>query len=72
MKDSYIKVENKPGLVRDRNSKAILNSDAVALNKYKEEREQKKRFLSVIQEHENLKNDVSEIKEMLKTLLGKR
>jgi hypothetical protein len=72
MSNSYLKVKDVQGLVRDKDSNAILNSDAIALNKYREEREQKRRIVSMLDEHETLKNDVSEIKEMLKTLLGKR
>jgi hypothetical protein len=65
----YQKVREKQFLVRDPINKAILNQDTVGLNKYKEEREHKMKVARVVEEHEKLKEDVSEIKQMLQTLL---
>ena len=67
----YQKVIDHKNLIRDPNSKAILNRDADALNKYKEEREYKMKLANVVKEHEGLKEDVAEIKQMLKQILGK-
>lgn len=69
--NEYIKVKDHPNLVRDRKSNAILNVDNNALNKYKQERERLLKLKSVVEEQEKLKNDVSEIKQMLTKLLEK-
>jgi hypothetical protein len=66
---NYIKVKDHPDLVRDRNSNAILNTDAEALNKYREERERLLKVKNAVNEVETLRNDVNEIKEMLQLLL---
>jgi hypothetical protein len=65
----YLKVKDRPDLVRDMNSKAILNKDLNALNKYREERDFKMKLANVVQEHNDLKKDVSEIKDLLNKLL---
>ena len=46
----FAKVRENPNLVRDMNSKAILENDVNALNKYKEEREQRLKMAKVVQE----------------------
>ena len=38
---NYLKVKDNPSLIRDKSSKAILNTDIGALNKYKYCRNQK-------------------------------
>lgn len=68
----YLKVTDRPDLVRDRDSKAILNTDLGALNKYKEEREFKMKMAQVLKENEQLKSDVSEIKNLLLKVLEQR
>lgn len=67
----FQKVIDHKDLVRDTNSKAILNQDSSSLNKYKEEREYKLKLANVVNEHQDMKNDIAEIKEMLKAILGK-
>jgi hypothetical protein len=67
----YIKVKDHPDLVREAASNAILNIDNRALNKYKEEREEKRRLMNVMKENENLRSEVDEIKQMLKALTEK-
>ena len=67
----HLLVTDRKDLIRDANSKAILNADPSLLNKYKEEREFKLKLVKVVEEQEQLKTDVSEIKQMLKDLLGK-
>lgn len=71
MKKDHIKVKDNHGLVREKHSNAILNTDPLSLNKYRQERNEKAKILSMLNEHEQVKNDVQEIKEMLKALLGK-
>lgn len=56
------KVENHPDLVRDMNSKAILNTNYIALQEYKKKKQ-------MTDELETLKSDVSEMKELLKSVM---
>lgn len=63
-----IPVEGHSGLYRDSNTGAILNCDDVAYVNYMKNKEVK---LREKQEIENLKNDVSEIKDMMKLILSK-
>lgn len=55
--------------VRDPNSKAVLNSDKRGLENYKLARQKKQQEIDDIN---NMKNDIAELKEMIKTLLGKQ
>jgi hypothetical protein len=70
----YLKVTDHPGLVRDTESNAILNTDIRALNKYREEREKLLKMKSIAEEHEKMKNDISRTREeisQIKDLLVK-
>ena len=67
----YIKVQDHKHLLRQKNSKGVVNCDNTELNKYKSEREYKLKVSKVVKEHDEMKNDLNEIKTMLKTLLGK-
>ena len=55
--------------VRDVNSKAVLNTNKKALDSYKIAR---KRKMNEIEDINNMKKDIAELKEMIKTLLGKQ
>lgn len=62
-----VKVQNEIALERDMGSRAIINTDIDAYNKYmarKQAKEEEKREL------DNLKNEVRELKEMVQNLLG--
>lgn len=74
----YLKVKDHPGLVRDKNSNAILNTDQTALNKYREERERLLKVKNAVEDTELLKRevaqtkqDINEIKQMLMKLMEK-
>jgi hypothetical protein len=67
----YIKVKDHKNLIRQKGSKGIVNCDNEELNKYKLEREYKMKIARVVQEHDEMKTDLNEIKDMLRTLLGK-
>lgn len=69
MEENYIKVKDHPNLVRDKRSSAILNIDNSSYNKYKQERDQK---LQEKKEYEQLKKDVSEIKDLLLKILEQK
>lgn len=68
----FIKVKDHPDLVRDENNKAILNVDNRALNKYKEERAKILKMKQIEKENLSLKNDVEELKLMVKTLMERK
>jgi hypothetical protein len=68
----YLKVTDEPNLVRDTKSKAILNVNNDALNKYKQERERLVQMQKVILEHEEIKKDISEIKQLLLQLMDRK
>jgi hypothetical protein len=63
--NDYIKVLDHPDLVRDKQSKAILNTDLDALNKYKEERNFKMKLAEVVRDNEQMKSDIADIKNLL-------
>jgi hypothetical protein len=63
-----VKVEETQ-YVRDVNSKAILNTNLKALENYKIE---KKRKQAEMDDINNMKQEISEIKEILQQLLGKQ
>mgnify|MGYP003971349317 CR=1 FL=1 len=60
---------NDTGYVRDIDSKAVLNTDRKALENYKLSVKKKQEEIDDIN---NMKRDISELKEMIKTLLGKQ
>ena len=64
--NKHVKVEGHNDLVRDRNSGAILNINRTAMTAA---RERKKLFNDRQQEIENIKKDVSDIKNILMKLV---
>jgi hypothetical protein len=67
-----LKVTDHPELIKDSETKAILNVDSNSLNKYKEERDFKIKLARVVQEHEVIKSDLNEIKSLLLRVLEQR
>lgn len=67
-KEEYSPVENEPNLVRDNYSKAIINTDITG---YEEYMERKKKFLKKEDEIKDLKNEMGELKNLVKTLIDK-
>ena len=65
----FLKVEGNDSLVRDSSSKAIINTNAKEYQNYVEKRNM---MAKQKQEIDSLKKDMSEIKEMLATLIGKQ
>ena len=62
---SYIKVSGHDGLVRDENTGAIINVDDSAI----EARRKSKQLNSALQDINMLKDEVSEIKSLLRELI---
>ena len=71
----YIKVQGQSGLVRDTRSNAIVNKDKNAYNIAKrradEAQRQRDEIRGATREINNLKCEMHEIKDMLKTLLDR-
>jgi hypothetical protein len=65
----FLKVEGNDSLVRDVSSKAIINTNSKEYQNYVEKRNM---MAKQKQEIDSLKKDMSEIKEMLATLIGKQ
>ena len=65
----HMKVKDHPGLVRDLNSGAILNINTEEIERARERKRLRKQKE---QEFEDLKNEVSEIKELLLKLVEKQ
>ena len=64
-----IRVDGHKNLYRDEESGAILNTDSVGYSEYIKQREIRKRERVEIK---NLKNEISEIKSLLKELLDRQ
>ena len=67
----YLKVKDAEELVRDTSSSAILNTDMDALKAYKLRKTKDNRLEQIAREHEEIKRDMNEIKDLLKELLGR-
>lgn len=65
---NYIKVEGHPGLVRDENTGAVLNTNE---QEVEAARARKKAWKEKQKELDELKEDVSELKDMMKQILEK-
>tara|TARA_B100002019_G_scaffold281020_1_gene284625 strand:- start:533 stop:739 length:207 start_codon:yes stop_codon:yes gene_type:complete len=65
---NYIKVDGHDNLVRDKQTGAIVNNDSSAYQAYMRQKQVK---LSERNEIEKLKNEVGEIKDMLKVIMEK-
>jgi hypothetical protein len=61
----YAKVEGHDGLVRDQNTGAIINLDDSAI----EARRKSKHLSSALEDINMLKNEISEIKSLLRELI---
>lgn len=67
---TYLKVKDSEELVRDTGSSAILNTDNDALRAYKAKKNRDARIEKLLIEHEEFKNDLQEIKDLLRSLVG--
>jgi hypothetical protein len=71
----FAKVKDHDNLIRDMNSKAILNTDKLALQEYQQKRELAKKELAEKieskQRLDKIENEMSEIKDLLRELIGR-
>jgi len=63
-----VNIQDNEDLIRDVSTRAILNSDMSSLEKYRARRNKEREMNDDVQ---NLKQDVNEIKSMLRQLLEK-
>lgn len=63
-----IPVEGQPGLYRDSETGAIINTSSLEFSSYEQT---KKIKLKEREEIENIKNDLSELKDMMKEIVTK-
>lgn len=73
--NKYVKVKDESNLLRDINSKGIVNTDSNGLLEYKKAKEKRVLKNKAILQYENdintLKNEVSDIKDSLKVILDR-
>jgi hypothetical protein len=73
--NKYVKVEDRTNLLRDMNSKGIVNIDNTGLLEYKKAKEKRVLKNKVILQYENdintLREEVTDIKDSLKLILEK-
>jgi len=68
----FLKVRDNKDLVRQKQSNAILNTNTKELDKYKQERDQKIKLQRLLEESDQMKNDIEEIKSLLRQLVGQK
>lgn len=64
-----MKVLDNNDLVREKDSRAVLNTNLKELDKYKQERDQRLKLREIADNYDRLKDDVEDIKNMLKEIL---
>lgn len=69
-KTKYMKTEH-PEYIQDLRNRAIINTNADAYKIYKQVREERLKTHRLSQEVEIMKDDISEIKQMIRSLLAK-
>ena len=69
MKPEFYKVRDHADLIKNSDSKAVLNTNVRSLDKYREEREKLIKLSRVVEETDKLKEDMADIKSMLRQLL---
>jgi hypothetical protein len=67
-----LKVRDNKDLVRLKESKAVLNVNSKELDKYKQEREEKLKLKNILEQNQQMRNDIDEIKSLLIQLLGQK
>lgn len=61
-----------PNLVRDMDSRAILNTNTNDYLAYKTKRDRERKLNSVVDEIDQIKQDMADIKSMLQQIIGNR
>jgi hypothetical protein len=66
----YIKVKDEENLVRDPQSRAILNTDTDTLKAYKQRKQKDMMVNQLMQDTKDLKQEMQELKALLIKLVG--
>jgi hypothetical protein len=67
----YAKVKENPELIRDMDSKAVLNTNSTALQAYKKKREKQQEIQSAVEDINTMKQDINELKTLMQRILEK-
>jgi DNA-binding transcriptional regulator GbsR (MarR family) len=67
-----LQVKDRPDLVKDDVTKAVLNTDATALDAYRRRREAQREVKTMCQEIDDIKNDIADIKSLLREIINNR
>jgi cell fate (sporulation/competence/biofilm development) regulator YmcA (YheA/YmcA/DUF963 family) len=67
----YVKVKDTPNLIRDMQNQAVLNSDLDGLKAYKLKREKQQEINSAVDDINNIKQDINELKTLMQRILDK-
>ena len=67
----YARVEESPDLIRDMDSKAVLNTNSTALQAYKKKREKQQEIQSAVEDINNMKQDINDLKTLMQRILDK-
>jgi hypothetical protein len=67
----YAKVKENPELIRDMDSKAVLNTNRSALESYRKKREKQQELKSAIDDINNMKQDINDLKTLMQRILDK-
>lgn len=59
------------GLYKDTNSGAVINKDNSSLKAYKLKKHRERKIKEITSDVDNMKNDITEIKQLLKALVEK-
>ena len=69
---ALLQVEDRPELVKDTTTKAVLNTDTTALDAYRRRREAQREVKTMCEEIDDIKNDIADIKSLLKEIINNR
>lgn len=72
MRPELVKIENEPGFLKDKNTQAVISTDNSALEAYRAKRKRDTENQMKLDEINNIKQDVAEIKDLLRQLLGSK
>jgi len=70
--NDYTKIKENPDMILDESSGAILNTNIEAYNAFKMKNKKSNMIIEHENEIHNIKEDISEIKSLLKALISKK
>lgn len=71
-KPPFAKIKNESGYIKDMSNRAIISTDNVALEAYKMRKKKAAETQAKLDEINTIKQDVAEIKDLLRQLLGSK